>query len=280
MTQGRRRTLIPLAYADLTKWPVPDMETIRADEKFGARRLAVEMYARGDSSASILEATGKDDAEVRRLIKRCVSLAGDGEISGFHALLTGWRGKPYGRIAPVVHALGGGSGGCAGALQQLFERFPEVEEYVKYLFLKGRDGHALHEARISYVELHAEFKEKLREAGLGEHDWPFNTSNLGYEALRRYCNDLLASESSRWIAARSGEEAARRGKVGNGTKSILPTLRGFGAVQLDFHKVDAASVILVVAYPVEACTKVAGARPPCGSCRKWSAYRKNGPATP
>lgn len=245
MTQGRRRFLLPSAYSDLGSWPIPDIEIIRADKNFGPRRLAVEMYARGESSESIFKETGKSAKEVRRLVKKCIRLTGDGEIAGFYSLLEGWRAQNHVRRAPVVHALGSGSGGCTGALRQLFDRFPDIEEYIKSLFLKGRDGHSIHEARISYIDLHAEFKAKLIEAGLSDYDWPFNTFNIGYEALRRYCIGLLAANDSRWIAARSGEEAARRGKVGNGKMPIMPLLRGFGAVQLDFHRVDAASVILV-----------------------------------
>jgi putative transposase len=242
MTQGRRRKLIPPAYSDLSQWPAPDIEISRSDPKFELRRLAVEMYANGDSQETIFELTGKDRGEVRRLIRRCISLAADGQIVGFYALLSGWRTDGYVREAAVIHAVGAGSGGCAGALRQLFDRFPEVEEYIRYLFFKDNSSHSVHEARISYHELHAEFKRKLEELGLTENDWPFNTAGQGYQSLRRYCISLREDNSDRSMAARSGEEAARRGAVGRGEKTILPLLRGFGAVQLDFHLVDAASV--------------------------------------
>lgn len=248
MTRGRRRTLIPHAYSDLTQWPEPDSEIARSDPKFSSRRLAVEMYANGDSQETILESTGKDRGEVRRLVKRCLTLADDGQIAGFYALLNGWRTEGYVRTSKVVHTIGSGSGGCSGALRQLFDRFPEVEEHIQSLFFKDDGPHAVQEARISYQDLHAEFKSKLEELGLSENDWPFNTAGEGYQALRRYCIGLLHDDSNRWIAARSGEEAARRGAVGSGRKPILPRLRGFGAVQLDFHLVDAASVILVENY--------------------------------
>lgn len=248
MTQGRRRTLIPPAYSNLSQWPAPDNEIADRDPKFKLRRLAVEMYASGDSQQTIFDDTGKDRGEVRRLVKRCISPAGDGQIAGFYALLGGWRTEGYARRAPVSHVIGGGSGGCAGALRQLFDRFPEVEEYVRFLFFKDGDPDSVHEARISYKALHADFKIKLEELGLTENDWPLNTGGEGYQSLRRYCISLRQSNSNRGMASRSGEEAARRSAVGNGEKPLLPPLRGFGAVQLDFHLIDAASIILVENY--------------------------------
>ncbi|TFW31780.1 hypothetical protein [Massilia horti] len=245
MTQGRRRVLIPYAYTDTSKWPEPDIEFARADPGFAARRRAVEMYADGESAATIFDETGKDAQEVRRLVKRCISQAGDGEITGFYALLKGWRPDGYKRTAAVQHVRGGGSGGCAGALRQLFDRYPDVEEYIRALFLPESSSHSVDEVRIPYMELHGEFTTKLRELGLTDDDWPFNTENVGYKSLRKYCISLLGCDSARWIRARSGEEAARRTTVGNGQKSILPSLRAFGAVQLDFHLVDAASIIVI-----------------------------------
>jgi hypothetical protein len=49
----------------------------------------------------------------------------------------------------------------------------------------------------------------------------------------------------RWFGTHAGEDAVRRHCVGSGFRSIFPELRGYAACQLDFHKVDAASVIII-----------------------------------
>jgi hypothetical protein len=47
------------------------------------------------------------------------------------------------------------------------------------------------------------------------------------------------------MLARSGKDAARRGKVNNGQRTIIPNLRVYSFAQLDFHKIDAASIIVI-----------------------------------
>jgi putative transposase len=119
-----------------------------------------------------------------------------------------------------------------------------VESHVRNRFL-GTEGRGPHVVRISYTELHGEFLDLLREREFTDEDWPFNTKNVGYKALREYCIGLRSEPGTRWFAARSGKEAVRRHGVGSGQHSVFPTLRGYGACQLDFHKVDAVSVLIL-----------------------------------
>jgi hypothetical protein len=204
------------------------------------------MYAAGETAARVFERTNLSEKNVRRLVKRCTAVCADGAIAGFYALLSSFRLQSYTRSKAVHHVIGGGSGGCSGALQQLFNRFPEVEAWVESLVCKdGKPGFAVHEARIPYGELHTEFLRKLGELGLTRDDWPFNTENLGYKSLCIYCGRLINEDSYGGKKARFGPDAARRSTVGNGFRSLLPPLRPFGAAQLDFTRVDAASIISI-----------------------------------
>lgn len=246
MSEPRSHSLIPNAHADLSKWPVPDELVLDAQTlaTYTRRRLAVQMYAQGITLAAISEATALPRKTLFRQIKRCLMSGHDGRIAGFRALVPWQRLAGYERVQPVVRVRGDGSAGCAGALSQLFARFPEVEQHLRNRFL-GNTGRAVPVVRISYSELHGEFLDQLRALGFTQEDWPFNTKNCGYKSLRAFCLSLLNEQPTRWFGARAGEEAVRRHGVGSGMRSLFPTLRGYGACQLDFHKVDAASVIII-----------------------------------
>jgi hypothetical protein len=95
-------------------------------------------------------------------------------------------------------------------------------------------------------DVHSKFIDWLTKEGLKPSEWPLNTSTEGLEALRAYCTGLLGERPDEWIRAHSGRNAAARLAVGKGIAPILPTLRPFGAVQLDFHKVDSACIISII----------------------------------
>lgn len=246
MSGARRRTLIPAAFSDLSQWPSPDEEVL--DENTLApyleRKRAVQMYADGIAIEKITATTSVARETIFYLVKRCMIAGPDGSIAGFRALVPWERLRGYERQEPVWHVLGDGPGGCAGALTQLFKRFPEVEQHVRSRYL-GTGGRGPEVVRISYVELHGEFLDQLRALNFTDDDWPFNTKNCGYKSLRAFCLGLLTEQATRWFGARAGEEAVRRHGVGSGQLSVFPQLRGYGACQLDFHKVDAASVMIL-----------------------------------
>jgi hypothetical protein len=247
MTFGARRRIIPLSASNLELWPGPD-EYVLLDkvlQRYRPRQQAVRLYAAGCPFVEIKGQTGIGEDEVQRLVKRCVTPHADGEIYGFRALLPGTRLKDYKRSRPVEHIKGGGSGACAGALEQLFDRFPEVRAMVHQSFLDENSKDVLPEARMPMTALHRKFKRVLRKLGFTEFDWPFNTENCAYKALCTYCKDLQLADAQRAALSRCGEDAARRGAIGKGQKALLPDVRLFSFAQLDFHKVDAASIIVL-----------------------------------
>lgn len=247
MSRGAQRQLIPLTFADLTTWPKPDETIFHEDIKrrYSGRKLAIELYAAGESFSEIFRRCGVREKEVRRLLKRCLLASDDGGIVGFRAIVKNVRLKDYYRSANVVHARHMGSGGCSGALGQLFTRFPEVEVLIKERFLKLSTD-IVDEARIRFIDLHQVFTKRLRELGLGDDDWPFCTANIGYNALRTYCHNLYSTDRGRWIAVRLGKDAVRRNSVGNGETPLISPIRHFTHFSLDFHTVDAASIITVI----------------------------------
>jgi putative transposase len=246
MSNGPVRNVVPLAYADSSLWPIPDISTLSQLEKakFLAKKNAVEMYLADYSFKDIKARCKCTENEVRRLLRRCITSDGSGSIYGFRALLTGFRVKEYTRKSPVSHFASSDKGGCAGALSQLLEAHPDVAEELEDIFFLKAGAKQVQEARPSYAGVHRDFLKFLRKRGFSDYDWPFNTKHYGYTSIRNYCRELWERHAQYGMRSRAGEEAARRRGIGEGLPPLIPLLRAFSFTQLDFHKVDAASIIV------------------------------------
>lgn len=247
MTSGRRRHLIPLNYLNLNEWQDLDITTLSGplQTKYRQRKSAVLMYAAGDDFHSIRKVTGIGKKEVIRFVQRCIVADGEGSIFGFRALANGFRLKSYDRKAPVRFTLNNNSAGCSGALSQLFNKFPEIEDAVIALFCKGRLRGEIPEPQMNFIAIHQRFQEMLRKIGLQDSDWPFSTRSKGYKALTRFLNKHHLENPESTVGGRSGRDAHRRSSVGTGFQPVFSPLRPFTSVQLDYHKVDAAADLVL-----------------------------------
>lgn len=229
------------------EWPDIDLNCLEDKECCLAERRmrALQMYVDGKSHEDIRATTGIRRSEVHRLLQRCLTLAADGRIFGMRALVPGTRVVEYERTAPVTCSPGEANHGSAGALGQLFRRFPELQRFIHNAYLQTTPRHKGADVRIRVSDLHHKFIRWLEEHGLQQSEWPRNTSTEGLEALRSYCDGLSTKFPEKWVRARAGRNAAARLTVGRGIPPIMPMLRPFGAVQLDFHKVDSACTISI-----------------------------------
>lgn len=246
MSEARRK-LIPVSLADLSTWPGPDVEVLNEETRalYWRRRRAIEMYHAGVPFPEILEASGLHRGEIGRLLKRCLAATETGNIFGWFALVKALRVKPYERKSKVVHEPGSGPGGCAGALDQVLSAYPELRDTIEDLYFGTAIAGEKTEARASVYTIHQRFLEELKGYGFDDNDWPFCTANRGYVSLGRYCARLELTERARAVLSRSGREALNRNPVGNGHRTLFKPLRAYTAAQLDFHKVDAASVFVL-----------------------------------
>jgi hypothetical protein len=231
----------------LSEWPQVDISTLtgRRHTVALARFNAVELYAQGYAHADIFSQTGIPRQELSRLFTRCQSLAVDGEIFGYRALIPGCNIQGYTRKTKVVPVLGENGAGYSGALAQLFDRFKGLEQYIRGEFLRNSWREKHQHVRISIEQLHGHVITWLQEQGLKADEWPLNTKTEGIETLRRYCKNLIRTHERSYLAARSGANAVINSAIGTGHTAVFKSARPFTAVQLDFHKIDAASIITV-----------------------------------
>lgn len=228
---------------DISTWPAVDVTLLgpKTAERYTRRRTGVRTYLEGGSDAAI-RSHHIAPRQVRKLLQRCLALHPDGRIWGERALIPHKRVKTYERRA-VVHAQPreDARGGCSGALSQLFERFPELKEYVRALFLKHYMPDIVHESRIPVKAIHKRFLNKCRALGL-KNSYPFTTKWLGTRGLGKHLAMLLREQ--RAIAARIGEEAAR-GLADDVEIEAMEVSRPYQRVQFDGHRIDAFFTILV-----------------------------------
>lgn len=245
-----------LARFPLESWPLVDKSTMLRDDEgaaskandlfdqYCAREASVIAYLGGEPLKSIKEKHGFCRPYVHRLVRKCISTHPDGRIWGFRALVPFVRQKSYDRIAPVKPGLG--QGGHAGALQQLFEHYPDIQEAIEALFLKKLDRLiTIHESRIPFKSLHKRFVDACRAHGVKATEYPFTCKWLGYPGLVKHLTRLAATRYGEAAKARFGKEAARNLKLGRAAQPLMPVTRPYFRVEFDGHKVDVSFVIKI-----------------------------------
>lgn len=244
---NRRTAQIPDAWRDLSSWPEPNVELLLDSECFRRNKKAVEMYIAGRDFISIEKATGIREDWTRQLFKKCLRTHHDGRIMGFRGLVKYLRKEGYERRAPLpssnIHEAN--YGGYAGAMFQLFRRFPEqlpaiIEAYVLDC---RRYRLQFREYRIRWIDLQERVLSFLKEQGIEETDYPFNTRDRGYSTITKIGRSLLYNNPIKFINSRSGKEAERRTQMGKGIPPLIQATGPFQILELDFHKHDTAAIV-------------------------------------
>ncbi|MFM0114948.1 calponin homology domain-containing protein [Paraburkholderia nemoris] len=238
------KLIIPEELRDTSRWPCPVESALDNTARFYRLKTAIQMRLSGKTYQAILSETGMVKPEVIRQIRRCLTESSPGQIIGFFALIRHRRIKSYVRVKPVEPDQLSSSAGAAGALGKLFREHPKAQKFVDRRFLVDDDDHGYAEAYITLSDLWRQFLYMLqKELKFSKSDWPFNTGNEGYKALRSYCDALVREYPERWLRVRKGRKVAWRAKTGRGIASLLEGLDPLVEVQLDYLMQDAAGVM-------------------------------------
>lgn len=225
----------------ISKWASVSLDLLSVEdrESINYRARAIILYSEGCTVGEIKRQTGVSGSLVNYLLKRCLSLHSDGQIWGFRALVPNARIKAYTRSEPIKPKLPEAQGGHAGALNQLLQKYPKVEEEMVAWVKKKKKGGAVHEHRIRSVDLHLQFLNLLKELDVKNTEWPFNTKHLGRRTLSKYMNEILESDFSGGISARENSAARAHLNVGRGKSPLLHFSDPFDAVEIDAYHIDA-----------------------------------------
>lgn len=245
MKRGRPLSIISASLLT-TDWPVPEPSAIAAltDAQaacYARRERAITLLRSTASYAEITALTGLSRSEIRRLVKRCLTVAADGTIYGYRGLLPNLRISPYKRIAPVIPDQLHAKGGYAGAWQQLLHRFPDLEPLIEdSVFPRQRRKAG---EPLDFQALWGEVLEFLRRAGLTNQDYPLGCARQGEKALRHHIRQLEQRDMERSIRIRHGMTAAQRWRmIKSATHRLIAPCRVGSFAILDYYLVDALSI--------------------------------------
>ncbi|WP_408416950.1 hypothetical protein [Paraburkholderia strydomiana] len=238
---------------DLATWPTVAYTEFdhEARRTFEARMQALGRYTRGESLKQVEQCTGVDRRQLYRWLECALSPHLDGRPFGFRALVSYLRVTEYVRLSPVrVHGERG-SCGAAGALSQLFERYPilaawlllQVKHHRVLLEQTNTDGRLRTRLR-GLQPLHDEFLRHCRAVGLTAVNYPFNTAGRAIRSLsQRLKEEMLRSFGA---AARSAGASHLKGLPhrADGVGSPAAT-RPFHVVEFDGHRLDIRLEVVV-----------------------------------
>ena len=235
----RRRERLPEALGDLVNWPGVDISIlpITTRETFRTRQDALRRYLKGEPLISIEQTAGVARQQIYRLLKRCATRHADGRIYGWRALLPHLRTVSYTRTRAVKAGGPGKFGGAAGAMNQLLERYPELEARLQ----RALTQHELHisasDRLIGLRRAHRQFVAHCRELGLTHRHYPLNQDQQGLRALGQAIRRLA---STTFAEAAHAAGATRIGPLrpSDGCPDPVPVQRAFEAVEFDGHKLD------------------------------------------
>jgi putative transposase len=237
---------------DLSAWPSVaytefDESARRAFEK---HRQALERYVAGEPIKAIEQSTGVNRRQLYRWLERAVLQHPDGRPVGFRALVRYLRIAEYVRLGDVKVRGERGSGGTAGALTQLFERYPALSGWLllqvrqrKVLLEQIHTDECLRTRLRGLQTLHDEFQRQCRSVGLTAADYPFNTAGHAIRSLsRRLKADLLRSFGT---AARAAGASHLKGLPHPREGTAPAATRPYQVVEFDGHRLDVRLKVVV-----------------------------------
>lgn len=248
MTQLRfNRASLDSEIRDTSLWPTVDISILSKKHSvtYERRENAIREYLTDKSVEEISKTYGIHRKELGQFLRRCLKIHPDGRIWGWRALIPYCRQQSYERRIPIKSYPSNKRGGSSGAMMQLFDRLPHIQEFVDALFLKKRDVGVIHESRIPLRSIHKRFLDACRTAGLTAKDYPFSAKNLGRVALWQYLRKLLARRLYSGVLARHGKDAARILGVDSGGNVEEQIVRPYQKVQFDAHRIDLFATVSV-----------------------------------
>lgn len=224
---SKKYNLNDLREAQLT-WMEPLLsDTNDINNLYMRRKNAVDMYIAGERLEHIETTTQIKKANIAKLVEKCLSYDENGNMLGYSALLTGHRGS--GNKSATSYT-------TRGLFEQLLATYPELEDYIIGTYT-GNVKYTL-EKTTTISTLHKRFLQKCHDLGLGDNDYPFNTTNQGERSLRRYIKDY-ENKHINVLSARESKDAKQKLlSTGYGEKYNQNAVMPYACVQVDGHIID------------------------------------------
>lgn len=234
---------LPEWLKDTSRWPALDMSQMPESqaETYAKYQRAITAYVRGTSLAAVARDAGIPRTKISKKLARCLTLASDGAILGWRALLPYVRASSYTRIAnPPTGAEA--AHGYAGAFSQFLKSYPEIELELRKRINQKNHPEKDKSKRYWIGTLADDFQKICRAHGLTEKDYPLCSPGKAIRSLYRY-KTLL--ESCGQISA-VNSTGARAPEVGTGLQSELTLFsNAYDLASIDGHRIDCFGTVAI-----------------------------------
>lgn len=241
MRTRRRRCEVEQSIRLTMPWEGVYAEEMSSEDRdlFQRRRTAIYLYLDGEPQNQIRASTKISNSELHRLIRRCTELAVDGCVWGERALIPHYRINAYTRVVPIGHHLPEHKSGYAGALGQLFKKYPVLYDLLLAKILKlGKDKH-LEEFRPKPQALQRLFIEELKALNHPFTEWPFNTKYRGSRSITSFMQKQLHNHFDKNVLIYHEAGAKAHLSLGSGKEALIRSVEVYDAWEIDSHKIDA-----------------------------------------
>jgi hypothetical protein len=238
---------LPLELADTSTWPQVDAEALSEMERarFAIYQTAIEEYIHTGKIRSICSEMGITPPEIIRQLNRCVTMAPDGRLEGWRALIHGRRINSFKRSSALPRGRAHNPSDFTGAFDAFMDDYPEIRKTIVDLILKRKTKEHLHEARVSVKSLHKTFVQLCEQKGVTREEYPLNTKSCGRRSLARFVHEVLRGNPVDGVEARFGKTARSRMNTGTGQVSGPISLVPFDLVGMDPHKLHCYGTVRI-----------------------------------
>ncbi|TCG02303.1 hypothetical protein BZM26_00045 [Paraburkholderia strydomiana] len=204
------------------------------------RVMAIRLLMAGKTYREITAATGICRTTITDLFKKCLTIADDGQIQGFRALVPYIHLSRNVRRSPILPKRGQEKGGMSCALAHVLACYPHLEDDLQAALKKIRGRRGDREVNVRGTTLVRLFHAQLRRYGAGEDEWPFTANYRGERSIARYMKELLQGGSfTQAVNSTGGPEALAHLATGKGEIPLIPYAEPFDGVEIDAHRIDA-----------------------------------------
>lgn len=229
----------------IDSWPRIDADTLAPDdkEKYTQRCMAVQMLMEGRPLDEIQAKCNIKASNIYYYLNRCKELGDDGQILGFRALLPRRHLALYTRVKDESPKLPEAQGGCSGLFSALLNRFPEIEQELQTRIKKEQSRSIIHEHMIRPKTLHKIFISLLKEKGLTDSEWPFNTKWQGRTTIFKYMRTMSLRDAASFATRRGVDEAKSNVHLGKKSKSLIKCDLPYEIFEADAHRIDCHATV-------------------------------------
>ena len=247
MRERRSRGAILTDIPPFESWPRPILENIPSPhfEDYANNVLAVELWVKGHPENEIFKRTGLKMRQARRLVERCITTNPLTKVLyGCWACLPDYRvgARTRERCKSFDENTAAAGQGLSGALSALFKRYPDIRRGMDVI-VKSRqfaEGAVLNQ--LCLKKLHAQFLDLCKRFCASRTEWPFNTKQKGYSAIRDWYLKKRYESPLRTADNEAGSEVANQLRVAYGSVTgaalRMPHL-AYERVEIDEHYLDA-----------------------------------------